>query len=349
MSEPAFQRNGSADSDKKLEAEQIEVGPSPSYAKPTLGTKVKRHCARWWWAHLIFFCISFLIIALCLVYVAMPKIAQHGVDETTLEFTDIEFTEPTSNSVVLTQAAILHSPSMYTPHLDPFDASLFLVTNGVYGDSPMITVPVPGIHARHPRSNVSLAPTNATFVSLDQVTAYATAVLTQENVTTALVGRTKLHEGALPVVKVNYNSSSTYQGLNGLKGFNVTGARVDLTAKAGQPNLSGFAYIPNLSVLTIVMGNVTLSLATERGIVGNTTINNMTIRPGNNTLPLTGTLDQSLVTASLNKTGWVTMQITGQSCIYNGQHLTYYEKALSANKLSLDLNVLQILTESTSS
>lgn len=342
-------RNGSAESDKKLEAEQLEVGASPAYQKPTLGGKIKRHCARFWWAHLIFFCISVLIIALCLVYVAMPKIAQHGVNESHLEFAEINFTNPTSDSVVLSQKAILHSPSMYTPHLDGFNASLYLVTDGQYGDQPMIVIPVPRIHALHPSSNITLAGTNATFVSLDQVTAYATAVLAQENVTTALVGKTKVHEGALPVVKVNYNSSSTYKGLNGLKGFNVTGAKVDLTAKAGQPNLSGFAYIPNPSVLTIEMGNVTMELATQKGVVGNSTINNMTLRPGNNTLPLTGILDQNLVTSSLNSSGWVTMQITGKSSIYNGEHLTYYEKALSSNKLSLDMNVLQILSDSSSS
>ncbi len=42
-------------------------------------------------------------------------------------------------------------------------------------------------------------------------------------------------------------------GLNGLAGFNVTGAKVNLTAKAGEPNLQGFAYIPNPSIMTIAM------------------------------------------------------------------------------------------------
>jgi hypothetical protein len=30
------------------------------------GQKCKRHCARFWWLHLIIFCAGFLIIALCL-------------------------------------------------------------------------------------------------------------------------------------------------------------------------------------------------------------------------------------------------------------------------------------------
>jgi hypothetical protein len=121
--------------------------------------------------------------------------------------------------------------------------------------------------------------------------------------------------------------------------------KLNISAKAGEPNLSGFAYIPNPSVITVAMvsprfgsdalnlylvlilvkGNVTLTLATlKAGVVGNTTINDMTLVPGNNTLPMTGIIDQALVTESLNSSGFVTLSITGQSAIYNGQHLTYY-------------------------
>lgn len=109
-----------------------------------------------------------------------------------------------------------------------------------------------------------------------------------------------------------------------MKGFNVTNAKVNLTAPAGQPNLNAFAYIPNPSVLTVEMGNVTMQLSTQLGVVGNSTINNMILKPGNNSLPLTGILDQLLVTKSLNATGWVTMSIVGQSAIYNGEHLPFY-------------------------
>jgi hypothetical protein len=76
-------------------------------------------------------------------------------------------------------------------------------------------------------------------------------------------------------------------------------------------------------------GNVTLTLSTVKaGVVGNTTINDMTLVPGNNTLPMTGIVDQVLIASSLNSTGWVTLSIKGQSAIYNGQHLTYYVRCL---------------------
>lgn len=44
--------------------EQFEE--SPSIARGGVGSKIKRHCARFWWAHLIFLCAAILIIALCL-------------------------------------------------------------------------------------------------------------------------------------------------------------------------------------------------------------------------------------------------------------------------------------------
>ena len=44
--------------------------------------------------------------------------------------------------------------------------------------------------------------------------------------------------------------------LNGLQGFNVTNAKINLTALAGEPNLSGFAFIPNPSLLTVALVGV---------------------------------------------------------------------------------------------
>jgi len=355
MSAPLTQHvtNSSHDrdfSEKALEA-QIEQEPAKErYVAPAQGGflhKTKRHCARWWWVHLIIFCIVFLIVALCLVYVGMPKIAQHGVDESSIEITDLEFLDPTPEYITLTQKAILHSPSMYTPTLDPFSAGSYLVTNGTYSSEPMIFIEMPRIHALHPKSNASVEGQVVHINNLEAVTNYCIAVLTQEEVTSALVGKTKLHEGKLPVVTINYNTTTTYKGLNGLKGFNVTDVTLNLTAKAGAPNLFGNAFVPNPSLITFAMGNVTLNLSTAKhGIVGNSTILDMTLRPGDNNLPMTAIIDQAKVTDSMNAdTGIVELFIVGNSSVYNGQHLTYYEQALSSNKLTLEMNVKQILAD----
>jgi hypothetical protein len=50
-------------------------------------------------------------------------------------------------------------------------------------------------------------------------------------------------------------------GLNGLQGFNVTDVKINVSAPAGQPNLLGYAYIPNPSLMTIAMVTYTPSAA----------------------------------------------------------------------------------------
>jgi hypothetical protein len=100
-------------------------------------------------------------------------------------------------------------------------------------------------------------------------------------------------------------------------------------------------------------GNVTLILTTAaQGVVGNSSILDMTLRPGNNTLPMTAIIDQLKVLSSEDKSlgvGMVELFITGNTSVYNGQHLTYYEKALASNKLSLIMNVTQVLADSLAS
>lgn len=82
-------------------------------------------------------------------------------------------------------------------------------------------------------------------------------------------------------------------------------------------------------ILIVSQGNVTMTVSTAKeGVVGNTTINDMTLYPGNNSLPMTGILDQVAVLNSLNG-DLVTLSISGQSAIYNGEHLTYYVRPFS--------------------
>ncbi|KAH7386541.1 hypothetical protein BKA64DRAFT_145684 [Cadophora sp. MPI-SDFR-AT-0126] len=340
---PAFAHNGSTDkNESETYVQQDYIG------KQTFGQKAKRHCARFWWVHLIAFCLIFLTVALLVVYVGMPRIAQHQVDDSSLEFREAYFLNPTADSVEVTQNAILHNPSTFTPTLDPFPADLFLVTNGTYASVSMLTLPMPGIHAKKATS-ASIDETVIKVNDLDALGDYAVAVMTQENITTALVGRTKLHLGKLPVQKIKFNSTSTYKALNALKGFNTTDVIIDPLATPGTPNLKGNAFIPNPSLMTIEMGNVTLSLSVPvKGvdtIVGNATVLNFKIAPGDNSLPMSGTIDNTKVLPALVN-GKVNMTIIGESSVRNGEHLTYYEKALKSNVLVLEMNVQQILADS---
>jgi predicted extracellular nuclease len=114
-------------------------------------------------------------------------------------------------------------------------------------------------------------------------------------------------------------------GLNGLKGFNVTNARINISAPVGEPNLHGNTFIPNPSLVTVALGNVSLSISTAKaGVVGSATIENMTLVPGDNNLPLVSVINQTAIISSLDANGFVDLTITATESVFNGQHLTYY-------------------------
>jgi hypothetical protein len=139
---------------------------------------------------------------------------------------------------------------------------------------------------------------------------------------------------------------TAFLGLNGLAGFNVTNARLKL---GSTPNLIANAFIANPSDMTIEMGNVTLTLRTEKkGIVGTANIPDFVLVPGDNNFPMTGILDQVAVLGSIEEgsNGVVTMFIKGRDVIYKDVHLTYYEAALAAHELVLPMNVTQIILDS---
>lgn len=147
------------------------------------------------------------------VYVAMPKIAQKGIDDATLSYTSLKFMKPSLESLTLSVDALQHSDSQFTPTLDAFNVSMHLVTDGITSEKVITQIGMPQIHAHHPDTQIVIDSQTASIVDMDQVTAFAKQVLTQESIEVRMEGKTKLHLGALPVNSVNYNSSISFKGI----------------------------------------------------------------------------------------------------------------------------------------
>lgn len=98
-------------------------------------------------------------------------------------------------------------------------------------------------------------------------------------------------------------------------------------------------------------GNVTMNLAIAGRSVGTTTLTNLVLKPGNNSVAMTGAVDQGYIINLLlsknnpYKDGIVPFDITGNSTVYNGKEIPYFTKALSANKMSIKLDVGSALGE----
>jgi hypothetical protein len=90
---------------------------------------------------------------------------------------------------------------------------------------------------------------------------------------------------------------------------------------------------------------VTLKLELDGRPVGTTYLNNLVLKPGNNTVPMMGKVDQgaiiTLLTSDTNpyKDGVLPFDITGTATSYNGKELPYFTKALAAITLHVKLDV----------
>jgi hypothetical protein len=292
------------------------------------------------------------------VYVAIPKKAQRDVNASTLEIQAQIISDPTPSSVHLKLVNIARSDSSFHPTLDEFEAALFLETT-----EPEIT---PFGYVTIPKTRVSHETTivvdqTLTVTNMDQFIAYNKLVMGSDVFRIAVRGRTGLHQKGLSKIDVDYNKVVTMNGkhylswhrclrllirslpgLNRLKGFDITEFHILTTTLSDGSNMNGTVSIPNQSVLTLDLGNVTMDLSVQGTPIGQTVLPNLVLKPGSNIVPMRSTVNQSLViglvTSKFND-GLLPVDIVGNSSVSNGQHLPYYEAAIQGNPMHVTLDV----------
>jgi hypothetical protein len=138
--------------------------------------------------------------------VAYPKIAQHDVNDSTLNITSMVISNPTPESFSLKQTQIIGSDSSYHPKIYAFEAAVSLVGAAV----PFATVMVPSVKSKDGAELIV-----EQTVDLSNASAfgdYATAVMLNEVVSLNIYGRPGLKEGGLPKSTVTYNKTVAMKG-----------------------------------------------------------------------------------------------------------------------------------------
>jgi hypothetical protein len=112
----------------------------------------------------------------------------------------------------------------------------------------------------------------------------------------------------------------------------------------------GNAIIPNPSVMTLDLGNVTMNLSIDGKPIGTALLPNLMLKPGENNSTLSCFLDQEgLPVIQLVKgkytDGVVPLDVVGNSSIRNGEHLEYFEEAIKSNTIRVNLDIGPALTE----
>ncbi|KAL3462810.1 hypothetical protein BJX64DRAFT_288022 [Aspergillus heterothallicus] len=326
----------------KPSIEQVEepspaqsIAPSP---KPPFKERLITHYKRFWWVHLIALTVVTLVITLPLVYVGYPRIAQDGINDSTLTVTSMAITSPAPSSLHLNQTAVLGTHTIFHPHIYEFNAAVRLPGY----EEPMMNITVPTIKAN-----------DGTILNIDMDVAlqrpeifaeFSKAVMLQEEVSLNIFGKPRLKQAGLHTVTVTYNHTITLKGLNKLAGFQVLNLQLDPNRDDGM-NAKGSVLIPNPSVMTLAMGNVTFDLSSNGTELGPAVIHNLVVQPGNNTASIVANVDQLALLGLLPKHPPynVEMQARGNSSVYNGQELPYYTEALAANPITFTFDVSKAL------
>ena len=297
------------------------------------------------------------------IYVGFPRLAQSGINDSSLEITALSVTNPTPTSVDIKLDSVVHSSSSYHPSLDAFNASLALAGAGAFGSILLPTLTSTGAAPVHVEQTLNITDEEA-------FETYNKALLGSQNLTQSISGRTWLHQGSLPATEVSYDKSVTMNGrlpatnfvtcrdfsalglmltetgLNNLAGFNITAFSLKPKADADGSNAEGTVFIPNPSVLTLELGNVTFANSVDGTLIGNSTLPSLVLKPGDNTVTMRAVADQNAVlplVVGKYKDGKLPVTVTGESVIYNGQRLPYYEAALKASSQKVTLDVMSAL------
>jgi hypothetical protein len=117
---------------------------------------------------------------------------------------------------------------------------------------------------------------------------------------------------------------------------------ISLKELPGKPNMQGTLVIPNPSLMTLTLGTVVQDLFVDNTLIGNTTIDDLTLKPGDNRIPMSSISNQAAVISLITskyKNGTLPIEARTTSIKYKNETLPYYEAAMKATPLFTSLDV----------
>jgi len=185
------------------------------------------------------------------------------------------------------------------------------------------------------------------ILDMDKFIAYNTLVTQSETFRFALRGRTRLHLGALPVVSVDFNKAIETKGLNSFKGIKVSNVNISMTPFPDGSNMHGKINIPNASIMTLTIGDMLQDIYVDGTLIGNTTIKDVVLHPGDNYFQMTSLTEQAIVLPLLTTKytdGVLPVEARTRTITNDGQSLRYFEEAMKATPVKLELDLKDALT-----
>ncbi|CAG8185366.1 unnamed protein product [Penicillium olsonii] len=310
--------------------------------------KFRRHCRRFWCIYLIANVVLLAIFLPVFFLVVIPAVAQLVVNKSDLWIVNAEIMNPTPTTVVMTLAAKVNLKLALAVRLNPVIFYTFVRSYG--HEDAYMQIDIPG---QTIKGNYTLGVTNqhTPLQNLTTWEAFVNQTVFQKETALSLYGSTDAYLGVLKS-HVVLDKDVMIPTLNKFEGFSITGSTLML---GEDENLSAKLMLPNPTALTFEVGTITLDLKSSDTdlVIGNATVKDVVLRPGNNTFPLKGVIDIRNILANLVDvlasqtsaigTGDLSLTAVTRTIVSNGTLLPYYTKVLGSLPLVASVGIGDVL------
>ncbi|GAP83601.1 hypothetical protein SAMD00023353_0200200 [Rosellinia necatrix] len=321
-------------SDGKPDATETETARGAAPAR-------KGHFKRFWWAYLLaLLLVATVIVVPVVLLVAVPKLAQERLNDAKLTIDGITVTKTQTDSLVMAINSTIEADDSVHATIDAFEGTMYLAD---------VDPPLAFAQIEFPQTSSSaMQSVNVSqeiqISNLDAFTTFNKALLSKESVTVQVKGDTHIHvSGISRAYSATFDKTVTLKGLNNFNGLSISNPAI--SARGSTNNFNGTVHIPNPSVLTLEIGNTTFTNYFDGQVVGQTYINNLVLRPGNNTFSTTADIQQLPIINALTQEpfcelgGKLPFELQGKDVVNNGQVLPYFRDALAASNQSITIDL----------
>ncbi|CAL5872809.1 uncharacterized protein PFLUO_LOCUS7078 [Penicillium psychrofluorescens] len=314
--------------------------------------KLKKHWRRFWFCYLLGSIVLLAILLPIFFLIVIPAIAQLIVNKTNLPVYSASIMDPKPDKLTFTLHTSLKIPSGLSVRTNPLNLSLF--NQDVRPMEPYLLVALPAYNLKGGTNMMSVTRRNTEILNESQFVKLLTTAVYGKSFVMSAKGSTVGHLGALKT-SLTLDKNIELNGMDKFDGFSIPSARLIIPTQKDGTNLVGTAVLPNRSVFTFEMGNVTLNLQSGGLIIGQATSYNVHLQPGNNTIGLRGWVDIDTVLENLPEIlgtqmaallgGDLELSATGNSTIYDNHHIPYYEEVLNNLTLTARVPFMKLLLD----
>lgn len=281
-----------------------------------------------------------------------------------LEIQGVNILQTESNAYHMEINSTIKTDGSIKANIDPFEGEMYLEDYEPH--TAFATLLFPKTNAnKHQVVNVSQ---EIKITDMEAFTRFNVWFHNNETVRITINGRTKVKPHGLDrKYGVTFKKTLTINGLNHFNGTEVTDGHISLENDDNGRNFNGTANIPNNSVFTLdivsgplnnasclifcsphLQGNVSFTNFVGDENVGTLYIQDLLLKPGDNILNITATMDQLAILSVVRKkpycnTGILPFKLLGKSVVNNGDDLSYFAAALASANQTVNIDIGSII------